>query len=337
MIISKRTIVSFLILCIVFFAFGQVANALPISGVVSYYGEAVFSKTPKLSIPPRYLSALPFSAVPSQTSPSPPPPEKTPQEAVHPSFAADPPKVEGKLQIQNRTGYAVSIEECLSAPISIPKEGPTVLILHTHTSEAYAQSPAYSYEASDAYRTENTEDNMCRVGRALKESLEKNGIGAVHDTTSHDYPSYSGSYQRSLATIEKNLALYPSISVVIDLHRDAISDEQGNYLKTVATVDGKSSAQPLVIVGTDWGGLSHPAWQENLALGVKLQDALCTLYPGLARPLQLRTERFNGHALPGALLLEIGSCGNTMEEALYAAELVGNALAKTLSSLMPHA
>ncbi len=335
MMIQKRTIVSFLILCIAFFAFGQVVQAFPIPDVVSFYGEAVFSKSPQLSIPPLYLSALPFSAVHPKPAASSPPAKKVQEEKVYPSFAADPPKVEGKLQIQNRTGYTVSIDECLSMPLSIPKDGPTVLILHTHTSEAYAQSPAYSYEASDMYRTENTDYNMCRVGRALKESLEKNGIQTIHDTTSHDFPSYSGSYQRSLATIEKNLAQHPGISVVIDLHRDAISDAQGNYLKTVATVEGKSSAQPLVIVGTDWGGLPHPNWRENLALGMRLQDTLCTLYPGLARPLQLRTERFNGHALRGALLLEIGSCGNTLEEALYAAELVGNALSKTLLSLMP--
>lgn len=237
------------------------------------------------------------------------------------------------LHIQNRTPYTVDTASLLSSPLTLKKGEPQVLIVHTHTSEAYAQSADFSYTPSDPYRTEDPTRNICLVGAALAESLSENGITAICDTTSHDYPSYSGCYNRSLATIEKNLAAHPSISVVIDLHRDAITGSDGNYLKTAATIDGESTAQVLVIVGTDAGGLSHPDWQKNLSLGLRVQKDLCTLYPGLARPLHLRTERFNGHVSPGALLVEIGSNANTMEEALRAARLFGRSLAHTLHSL----
>ena len=202
--------------------------------------------------------------------------------------------------------------------------------MHTHTSEAYTQSEAFPYISSDAYRTEDTEKNICLVGKKLKETLEKNGVRAIHDTTSHDYPSYSGCYGRSLNTVEKHLAEDPSIELIIDLHRDALSDQNGNYLKTYTKIDGRDCAQAVIIIGTDAGGLHHPSWEDNLAIGIQLQNNICNLYPTLTRPLQLRKERFNGHVNPGAVLIEIGSNGNTMEEALYCAELMGEAIAKTM-------
>jgi len=254
---------------------------------------------------------------------------------MYDTYVPEPATLGGSLQIKNSTSYTFDADALLSAPFPLQDGQPKVLILHTHTSEAYAPDEKYIYTPSDAYRTEDPAFNVCRIGRALAESLEAAGISTLHDTTSHDYPSYSGCYGRSLETIEKNLALYPTIDVVIDLHRDAISAPDGGYMKTAAEINGKTAAQALVVVGTDAGGLPHPNWQKNLSLGLKVQKTLCDMYPGLARPLHLRTERFNGHAAEGALLIEIGSNGNTMEEALYSAELVGQALSKTLLSLMP--
>ncbi len=299
--------------------------------------EAVFVCAAPLTPPDlSLLSALPLSLKAEKTTPKATPQPLPPMEEADPATYAPEPATEGDtLLIKNSTDYTVDTEALLHAPFPLREGQPKVLIVHTHTSEAYTQSEGYTYTPSDTYRTENTDYNICRVGQALAESLEKNGVSAIHDTTSHDYPSYSGCYNRSLETIQKNLALCPTVDVVIDLHRDAIAAADGSYLKTAAEIDGKTVAQALVVVGTDAGGLEHPDWQKNLSLGLKLQETLCNMYPGLARPLHLRTERFNGHALPGALLIEIGACGNTMEEALYTAELVGNALAETLKPLMP--
>ena len=311
---------------------------LPIftSSGISLYSEAVFAEA--LTLPDLSLfSALPLALKkPVVSSPVPTPSPSAGPETTSPSIYTHEPVTDGEtLLIKNSTDYAVDTEELLSRPFPLGEGEPKVLIVHTHTSEAYTQSKDYTYTPSDAYRTEDPEDNICLVGKALANSLEKNGISCVHDTTSHDYPSYSGCYSRSLETIEKNLALCPTIEVVIDLHRDALAAPDGSYMKTAAQVNGKTMAQALVVVGTDAGGLTHPDWEKNLSLGLRLQKNLCEMYPGLARPLHLRTERFNGHASPGALLIEIGSNGNTMEEALDTAELVGNALAKTLLPLLP--
>ncbi len=324
-----------------FYLCGTLLLSLAASAGLPFPEETVFARAaspvkPDLSL----FSALPLSLKEQTSAPGSlptvsPQPSAVPEDMTYDTFAADPATKGGALQIKNSTSYTFDADALLAAPFPLREGQPKVLIVHTHTSEAYAQSEGYTYIPSDSYRTEDPEYNICRVGKALAESLEAGGITALHDTTSHDYPSYSGCYGRSLETIEKNLALCPTIDVVIDLHRDAISAPDGGYLKTAAEIDGKTAAQVLVVVGTDAGGLTHPNWQKNLSLGLKVQKTLCDMYPGLSRPLHLRTERFNGHATEGALLIEIGSNGNTMEEALFSAELVGKALAKTLLPLMP--
>lgn len=309
------------------------------SSGVALPAEAVFvCAAPSAPLDLSLYSALPLALAETDAAPHPtaaPSPVPAAEKPEAETFSPEPATDGDTLLIKNSTAYDVDTDALLHAPIALSDGQPKVLIVHTHTSEAYTQSEGHTYTPSDAYRTEDTDYNICRVGAALAESLEANGITAIHDTTSHDYPSYSGCYGRSLETIEKNLAVCPTVDVVIDLHRDAIAGADGEYLKTAAEIDGRTVAQALVVVGTDAGGLEHPDWQKNLSLGLKLQKTLCNMYPGLARPLHLRTERFNGHASPGALLIEIGACGNTMEEALLAAELVGNALAETLLPLMP--
>lgn len=299
--------------------------------------EAVFAR--EIVFPVQdvsFISGLPLRLSKSEAA-SPSPSVSSPAPIIQPSafetYESEPTVSGETLLIKNSTPYTVDTAALLATPLSFSEDQPKVLIVHTHTSEAYAQSEGYAYTPSDPYRTEDPAYNICRVGAALAESLAENGITAICDTTSHDYPSYSGCYNRSLQTIEKNLAMYPSIEIVIDLHRDAISASDGTYLKTAAEIDGETAAQVLVIVGTDAGGLSHPDWQKNLTLGLRVQKDLCEMYPGLARPLHLRTERFNGHAAPGALLIEIGSNANTMEEALLGARLFGNSLAKTIHGL----
>ncbi len=337
--IKRTPVLFFLLFSAIFYGIGTALLSV-FPSLPSLMGEEVVFASADFSPPPSsLLTALPLSlrapgdkrTVPLPSSQ--PKKVETPPQEEYPTYEAEPAMKNGVLQIKNSTAYPVDIAALLESPFPLTAMQPKVLILHTHTSEAYTPSEGYGYTPSDAYRTEDTDFNICRIGRVLAQTLEAGGITAIHDTTSHDYPSYSGCYGRSLETIEKNLALYPSIEIVIDLHRDAISAGDGSYLKTLAEINGKPSAQALVVVGTDAGGLTHPSWEKNLSLGLKLQKTLCEMYPGLARPLHLRTERFNGHAAEGALLIEIGSCGNTMEEALYCAELVGHALSKTISSL----
>lgn len=209
-------------------------------------------------------------------------------------------------------------------------EEPRVLILHTHATEAYTMESGWEYIPSGDYRTLDTAYNMVRVGDEITRVLEEAGIPVLHDETLNDYPSYNGSYNKALTRIEQYLAEYPSIQMVIDVHRDAVEYEDGGQMATAATVGGRQSAQVMLVMGTDEGGLSHPGWQDNLAFALKLQVQLERDYPGLARPLSLRTERFNQHATPGSMLVEVGTAGNTLEEALIA----GHCFAETLVGLI---
>ena len=142
--------------------------------------------------------------------------------------------------------------------------------------------------------------------------------------------NYNGAYERMRQTIEGYLAAYPTIQMVLDLHRDAAEDAGGVPVALTAYPDGEACAELMLVVGTDEGGLPHPDWQENLANALKLQALLNRSAPGLCRDLDLRTERFNQHETPGSLLVEVGASGNTLAEALRSARILGNALVKLI-------
>ena len=217
------------------------------------------------------------------------------------------------VQISNFTDYKPDIEALLTSPLSwnLMEGGPAVLIVHTHATESYTGTPGY--------RTEDPNYNMLRVGQEIARILEENGIGVIHDTTLHDEPSYNNAYIFARETIEARLAEYPSIQVVLDIHRDALELTDAVQLSTSASVDGENSAQLMLVMGTDAGNRYHPNWQGNLAVGLKLQVLLERNYPGICRRMQLRTERFNQDLAPGGMLVEVGAAGDTLEEALVAA------------------
>ncbi len=214
--------------------------------------------------------------------------------------------------------------------LDFSRGSPQVLIIHTHASEAYTPEPGWEYEPSDTLRTEDTNYNVVRVGQEMADTLEAAGIGVIHDTTIRDYPTYNGSYTRTLAAIEEYLATYPSIQIVIDVHRDAAENADGSAVAVSCTADGQDAAQLMLVVGTDEGGLPHPDWEENLSLALRVQALLNRSYPDLCRSIDLRTERFNQHATLGSLLVEVGASGNTLAEALVSARLFADALAQII-------
>ena len=228
--------------------------------------------------------------------------------------------------------YAVDKQALLTraSKLDYSQEGPKVLIVHTHSSEAYTQEAGWEYAPSDYLRTSDPTRSVIAVGSEIAAVLEGHGIETLHDTALNDYPSYNGAYARMETTIEGYLAKYPSIQMVIDVHRDATSDASGSPTGPVVTVNGEACAQVMLVMGTDEGGLAHPDWQENLANALKLQALLNRSYPGLCRDIDLRTERFNEHETPGSMLAEFGSTGNTLQEALRA----GHDFAEGLSELI---
>lgn len=237
------------------------------------------------------------------------------------------------VTINNETSYDVNVSSVLAEPYPIRKEGdgPQVLIFHTHGSESYTPDAAFPYTPIETERTTDVKYNVVRVGDELQKVLAEQNIESIHIREIFDSPVYSGSYDRSLAAIEEVLAEHPAIQVVIDVHRDSILTDDGRTYKTECTIDGETMAQLMFVVGTDDGGLEHPNWRNNLSYVAGLQYQLNRLYPGLMRPINLRTQRFNQHARPGSILIEVGSSGNTMTEALAAIRLWGDVLAADLN------
>ena len=219
------------------------------------------------------------------------------------------------------------LEALISHPLNwnLASGEPTVLILHTHGTESYTKSPGETYAESSDFRTLDEGYNMISLGDYLAQALEAAGIRVIHDQSLHDYPSYSGSYSAARKSIAAYLEEYPSIQLVLDLHRDA-SGDNSNQLKTSATVDGQKSAQLMLVVGTDASGLSHPGWEENLSLALKLYAQLERNAPGICRYISLRSQRFNQDQHPGALIVEIGGAGNSHAEALTATSVLARAV-----------
>ena len=240
----------------------------------------------------------------------------------------------GSIYIQNRSKYDIDIPALLKADDGVQLSGDDVqvLIMHTHGSEAYTPDPFNNYTPTDTDRTTDTNYNVVRVGDEIADILESRGIKTVHSRTLHDSPAYNGSYNRALEDITAYIKKYPSIKVVIDVHRDAMVTQNGTKYKTVAEVNGETTAQLMFVCGTDGGGLVHDSWRKNLSFQMKLQDRLNTEYPGLMRPINIRDERFNQHVTLGSMLLEVGTSGNSLPEALSSARLFANALADELLS-----
>ena len=214
---------------------------------------------------------------------------------------------------------------------ALTAEEPQILILHTHGSEAYTPAPGTEVAWSGDYRTTDTRYNVVKVGDEMAAVFGEAGISVLHDRTLYDYPSYSGAYDRALAAIQSYLAQYPSIRFILDVHRDAIEDGQGNQYKVVSPIQGVgTSAQMTLVVGSDGSGLTHPDWMENLRLAVAIQQDVLTEYPTLMRPLLLRNSRYNQHATTGSLLVEVGAAGNAPEEAALAGRLLAQRMTEVL-------
>lgn len=234
------------------------------------------------------------------------------------------------IYVNNQSGEKINIKKLIagySSGVEIKSKEPQVLIMHTHATENYVRHDGNYYFKSDLERTSNEKFSVIGVGEKLKEILENGGITVLHDKTLHDSPSYSGSYNRSAVTVRKYLEKYPSIKVVLDVHRDAFGGEK-DLVKPVKEVNGKSAAQVMICVGSETGIVDNfPNWRENLKLGLKLQQTMEVMYPGLARALYLSYEHtYNQNLFNGSIIIEFGTNGNSFSEAKYSAELVGKAL-----------
>lgn len=216
------------------------------------------------------------------------------------------------VKINNGTNYALT-SEMLEPNIEVNKNN--VVIYHTHTCESYTPTEKYQYEQTGAFRTTDLNFSVARVGDELTSQLESYGAKVIHDKTYHDYPSYNGSYSRSLATANKVLSENGQADIVIDLHRDAIADE--TYAPKVKIGDEYVS-QLMFVMGTDGAGSEHSNWVQNLKFAIKVQQKANELYPGLFKPIILRNSDYNQKVSNAACIIEVGSTGNTLEESMGA-------------------
>ena len=216
----------------------------------------------------------------------------------------------GKVKIKNQTTYNLT-QEILNPDIKI--ENKNILIFHTHSCESYEPSEKYQYTQTGNYRTIDLNYTVTRVGTELENYLKQYNLNVVHNSSYHDYPSYTGSYTRSLQTVENMLQTTPS-DIIIDLHRDAVGSRP-DYAPTVKIGDDYA-AQIMFVIGTNEGGLWHPNWQQNLKFAVKVQQKAEEMYPGLFKPIMLTKSRYNQHTGKFANIIEVGATGNTLEQCL---------------------
>lgn len=239
--------------------------------------------------------------------------------------------------VKNVTDYPrAEVETELLAPLDFKVEknsdAPQILIMHTHATESYQNHSELYYDPAYSCRDTDNSKNMTSIGKIIADRLNQLGYNTLHDTTLHDYPNYNGSYDRSKATVEKYLAEYPSIKVVLDVHRDAIERSDGTRIKPVVSINGKRYAQVMLISGADNGYLNMPNFKKNLRFASHFQNSMETLYPGFTRPVLFDYRNYNQQLTTGSLLIEVGGHANTLEEARNSAVLIANSLAHTFDN-----
>ncbi len=229
------------------------------------------------------------------------------------------------------------IREQMNVPTDIKIEAfsdqPQVLIMHTHACESYLTGDGSFQDETYTCRTADASQSVVAVGRKIAEKLAENGICVLHDGTLHDYPSYNGSYDRAEKTITDILAAYPSIKVVLDIHRDGIVEEDGTPIAAVNEINGKKAAQVMIISAASDGYYYVPNYLENFHFACLLQQYMEKENNGITRPILFEYCQYNQHLTTGSLLIEVGSQGNTLEQALYSGELIGESIAKALLSI----
>ena len=231
------------------------------------------------------------------------------------------------VKVKNLTDN-IKLTESILKPDYTVKNKKNIIIYHTHTCESYTQTSKNTYKATGNYRTTDLNYSVVKVGDELEEELKKRGFNVVHDNTKHDYPAYTGSYSRSLETVEKLLKDNKNTDIVIDLHRDAVGSK-GAYAPTVE-INGEKVAQLMFVIGTNDGGGKHPNWKNNLKFAVKVQQKANEMYPGLFRAINLRSATFNQKVTNAATILEVGATGNTLEEAEASIKYFSEVLNKVL-------
>lgn len=280
------------------------------------------SKLAWLTLIVAWLSVLPFAAYifcPETAQAA------TADPAVVPAFSELQP-----TERENILSAAASITYMPSFG-SLRSDQPTILIYHTHTTEAYTQTETETYQESSRWRTFDETRNVVAVGEELKTILEvQYGFHVIHDTTDHEPPKLATAYERSLVTMEKYHREYPSIVLFIDLHRDAY--DTTNAPCDFLTVNGVETAKLMLVVGKGEKYTEKPYYASNIAFAKRITDHLNSIAPKLCRPVREKTGRYNQHVAPNCILVEVGHNANTLSQAKAAMPYLAEAIAYSFST-----
>lgn len=225
------------------------------------------------------------------------------------------------VKIKNETSF--NLDEMKLSSANVKLNNKNVIIFHTHTCESYTPTEQNKYKSSGNFRTLDLNHSVSKVGDVLQTYLNSYGFNVIHDKTYHDYPSYTGSYGRSLKTVSNILTKNKDTDIIIDLHRDAMADE--SYAPKVKIGDEYVS-QIMFVIGTNGSGLEHDNWKQNLEFAIKVQQKGNEMYPGLFKPIILRNARYNQHLGNAATIMEFGATGNTLEECEGSAKYLAKVL-----------
>ena len=290
-------------------------------------GSTTAPTEPPATVPSPTLPTVPSPTLPTVPQPTVPKPT-VPVNPGKPSFV-----IADSQQFSVTYSFNIASKPNLQALLvqklnwNLTGDKPTVLIVHSHGTEAYTKTADSQYKNHAAYRTADDRYNMISIGDELTRLLESQGIKVIHDRTSHDYLDYDNAYNNSRAAIQQYLKEYPSIKMVLDLHRDAVENPDGSQWSTKATVNGQDAAQLMLVVGSNGSGQAHPNWHTNLSIAEKLAVLMERNDPGVSRPIQVRYKPYNQDLSVGSLLVEVGTAGNTHAQALNAMPALADAIA----------
>lgn len=239
------------------------------------------------------------------------------------------------VYINNEAQKDIDVSELLDSDVSVELKtdgSVQVIIYHTHGTESYNRD-GLSYYGDGFYDVHSSEmsENVVHIGQIITEKLREYGIGVVHDTSMYDLDSYNDAYDRSCDGVEKLLAQYPDVKLVLDIHRDTIVLSNGSKYRPVTDWKNKDAAQMMILVGTGKASAPNDHWTSNLAIASKLQREAEAVCENIMRPILLRNSGYNQHLSIGSLLVEMGTCGNSLEEAEYAAEILSSAIIKAFT------
>lgn len=240
----------------------------------------------------------------------------------------------GNFFVKNSTDLKLDLGGYLKTELPYKLEDtsePQVLIVHTHATESYMEDDLGYYYESFYPRDTDDNYNVIAVGNAIQTQLEKSGIGVAHCCEHHDDPQYYGAYDNCAQSINEYLQKYPTIKLVLDIHRDSITTDENEKIKPTFEYNGKKAAQIMIMCGNDnYGYYDFPNWEQNMNLAVKLQSKAESKYPGMTRPLYFGNFMYNMNLGQTSLLIEMGTDANTLEEAVYSGQLLGDVISSVL-------